>query len=343
MAQSILYYPSINIEDGPWLRTAALYWDEVCSIVPHDCEHMLSPELQYMKSAGYYRPIAPETVTNASKDIYSKKFNEIIKKHFSHINISHNRIEKDKQIYDDTLYNLIHYNKFPESVFSEFVDKGYIRDCGNNWVEMPTQLAEAYMNALAEYLAIVDSKDVIISTETEKSLNELFQPTSKKINNCSLSVNLTDFLPIPSPDVSFEDLLYFKEKHKDDFYEMRRKITSFENNLSYCENISELRSIIERFKEDWEQELYMAKSHFNGAKMGNVFGTLLSLVSSATDFSGLSELINLPEKTVSWFVAGGVAINIGLQYRKCIQSKRQIRNGGFAYVIEAANDNLLNL
>ena len=35
MAQTILYYPTINIQDGTWLRNAILYWDEVSSIVPY--------------------------------------------------------------------------------------------------------------------------------------------------------------------------------------------------------------------------------------------------------------------------------------------------------------------
>ena len=35
MAQTILYYPTIDIQDGAWLRNAILYWDEVSSIVPY--------------------------------------------------------------------------------------------------------------------------------------------------------------------------------------------------------------------------------------------------------------------------------------------------------------------
>lgn len=339
MAQSILYYPSINIEDGPWLRTAALYWDEVCSIVPHDCENMLSPELKYMMSANYYRPIAPESIKDASNLPYSKKFNKIIEKHFSHIYISDNRIGKNRHINDNTLCKLIHYNKFPESIFSEFVRKGYIRDCGCDWVEMPCQLADAYMNALAEYLATIDRQNVIISTENKEILNKLFQPTSEELNSCSLSVNLTDFLPIPSPDVSFEDLLYFKEKHKDDFYEMRIKITNFENELSHCENVLEVKSKIERFKEDWEHEIYMANSHFNGDRIKKVFTNILSLVSTMVNFYGFSELINLPEKAIPWFVVGGIAIDVGRQHFSSQQNER----GGFAYAIAADKENLLDL
>lgn len=62
MPQSILYYPTISIDDGPWLRAAALYWDEVCSIVPSPYLERLSPELNYMLEQGQYRPIYPQQI-----------------------------------------------------------------------------------------------------------------------------------------------------------------------------------------------------------------------------------------------------------------------------------------
>lgn len=34
MKRTVLYYPTISIPDGPWLRRALFYFDEVASIVP---------------------------------------------------------------------------------------------------------------------------------------------------------------------------------------------------------------------------------------------------------------------------------------------------------------------
>ena len=44
MAQTILYYPTIDIQDGAWLRNAILYWDEVPSIVADESYSDLSPK-----------------------------------------------------------------------------------------------------------------------------------------------------------------------------------------------------------------------------------------------------------------------------------------------------------
>jgi len=34
IGRSVLYYPTITIPPGSWLRNAVLYWDSVGSIVP---------------------------------------------------------------------------------------------------------------------------------------------------------------------------------------------------------------------------------------------------------------------------------------------------------------------
>ena len=63
--RTILYYPTIRIPTTIWLRQALLYWDEIASIVPRDYEDNAfdpyTPEIQYLKSEGQFRPIRPET------------------------------------------------------------------------------------------------------------------------------------------------------------------------------------------------------------------------------------------------------------------------------------------
>ena len=52
MAQTILYYPTINIQDSAWLRNAVLYWDEVSSIVPYEDYPNFSPEVLFLQRSG---------------------------------------------------------------------------------------------------------------------------------------------------------------------------------------------------------------------------------------------------------------------------------------------------
>ena len=57
MAQTILYYPTINIPNENWLKNALLYWDNISSIVPYEDYYNLSPHLLYLQSCEIYKPI----------------------------------------------------------------------------------------------------------------------------------------------------------------------------------------------------------------------------------------------------------------------------------------------
>ena len=60
MAQTILYYPTINIQDSAWLRNAVLYWDEVSSIVPYEDYPNFSPEVLFLQRSGVYKAVYPQ-------------------------------------------------------------------------------------------------------------------------------------------------------------------------------------------------------------------------------------------------------------------------------------------
>jgi hypothetical protein len=62
MAQTILYYPTIDIQDGKWLRNAVIYWDKVASIVPYDNYPNFSPEILYLQERELYEPIFPQNL-----------------------------------------------------------------------------------------------------------------------------------------------------------------------------------------------------------------------------------------------------------------------------------------
>ena len=53
--RTLLYYPSINIPDDAWLKTALLYSDKISSIVPEDIN--ISDHLEYLKQEEQYLPI----------------------------------------------------------------------------------------------------------------------------------------------------------------------------------------------------------------------------------------------------------------------------------------------
>ncbi len=69
--RSILYYPTIDIPSGPWLRQAILYWDEVGSIVPERMEETgdlsYREEIRVLRDRGVFRPFRPEALTRVPR------------------------------------------------------------------------------------------------------------------------------------------------------------------------------------------------------------------------------------------------------------------------------------
>lgn len=78
MSRSILYYPSMDIEDGIWLRNAILYWDKIHSIVPNQIDADYSPEVMELEERGLYSSLTPdELFYSDAHEIFS---NEVIHK-----------------------------------------------------------------------------------------------------------------------------------------------------------------------------------------------------------------------------------------------------------------------
>jgi hypothetical protein len=65
--RAILYYPTIDVPTGDWLRQALLYWDEVGSIVPAQWEHShrYRDDIRYLKDEGQFRAFRPELLTQS--------------------------------------------------------------------------------------------------------------------------------------------------------------------------------------------------------------------------------------------------------------------------------------
>jgi len=72
--RTLLYYPTIKVPSGSWLKQAILYWDEVASIVPGDWHEEtlipFTPEIEYLLNEGVFRPIRPESLARSWDDVH---------------------------------------------------------------------------------------------------------------------------------------------------------------------------------------------------------------------------------------------------------------------------------
>ena len=348
MSQSILYYPSISIEDGVWLRNACLYWDEVCSIVPNKDYDDFPPEISYLKQRNQYRAIYPEDIFTLGNPL---EFEKIANKYFSssmplpstHRIHSANARSYKYRIDDSYLYSLIYYGKIPPHTKDMLARQGIVAN-ENGWIEMPRSVVENYMKILAEFAAKYDSNDMVIGSDRMSELNDLFAINDSKSKVPTISVVFNKCLPVPAMDVGFEQILDFKEKRKNELLQLRQKIRELEDKISNCENDFQLKSVLSAFKESWQLELLNSEKLFHDEKIDYVMGSLCSLITAASNVATLAEFVNnIKAITASPFV--GAAVGLGGLIGACkhvIDNKTICNKSGFAYIVSAEKNGLID-
>ena len=143
------------------------------------------------------------------------------------------RLHKNK-IYAPALHELIHYRKLPPQLLDYFGDRRYIHDYNTDgWMEIDSKIAQIYMRTLAEYSIKCSGKDIVLGTNTSTHSREIYNSSRNRADlqaQCC-KINIENCLPQPSMDVSFEDILEFKNRRKDELNTFRAKIRELETNI----------------------------------------------------------------------------------------------------------------
>ncbi len=351
MAQTILYYPNIDIKDGQWLRNALLYWDNISSIVPYDNYGELSPELLFLQDLGIYEPIYPqdlfcsEYADDFSKAIVKRisRYEKRQDKNFSKAGVRKVRIHKEK-IYAPALHTLIHYRKLPPELFDYFTDKKYINDYNTGgWMAIDAKIAQIYMRTLAEYSIKCSDKDIVLGTDKVTNSREIYSNfTSHKKESQCCKINILKCLPQPSLDTSFEEILDFKLARKYELNAFRIKIRELERNIYRSESIEEIKHYENSFIEGWQN---CSSDYYKVLKESNikfVLGNLSTLV--ALPFVGNLITEHIGQDFSELVQTGGPLLQMAINY---IDYKDKINpnrsDGGFAYIINARKSGLIQL
>lgn len=341
MPQLILYYPTIDIQDGAWLRSAILYWDGISSIVPFEDYSSFSPEVEYLRSEGLYQPSFPEELFSSD---YEYEFIHSFENRLKKIDSRRKRRSAvhihRKKVHAAALDNLIHKHKLSHDLKELLLGKGYIHEYGyDGWMEIDKRVADVYMRTLAEYTAKASVTPMVIGTDKVEAQRELYRPDLSNQRDCCFTVQLLDALPRPSLDVSYEDLLQFKRSRKLELLEFKQKLDSFERKLSQCNSIDETAFVVDSFKNEWQLSLVEMEKMAKDAKvrfsMGNLF-TLVSVASQFTVSGGAATALSMA------FLGGAAAIGLtinSLDYKNKINSS--CKNSGFSYLISGIKEGIM--
>lgn len=271
--RTILYYPTIKIKDGSWLRNAILYWDNVASIVPgYDFDEINSPEIEYLHQAGIYKPIYP--VELDYNEVLCNRFCREVKEKLRQSR-RNNKNEEISQVHREKVSmsqnGMLHINKTPGSILDFLKDEGIVMEnCDGPWLNMRSSDAEVYMSILAKYLAKITGNTDIGTDISPKffkpHVRSYRQEDSKQLY---LDMALQEILPEPNiKGVPIQDVIDFRMKYGYELQRFRKRIEAFYDSLKcQTEDIEDMREKTMRFKHEIEMDLQMVEDMLNKEKI----------------------------------------------------------------------------
>ena len=160
MFSKALYYPTIDISDEDWLKTACLFWDGIRTIVPESMADNAyrNNTTMYLAEEGFLEPI----VVNA-KSKYLRPIAKFVKKYAQTeegMACLNQRAPEDVYInpYDDERSQFyLHHEKQPFEVQELVADK-IGRD---GWARVSDNFADFYMTLLANRIASQRSLELL--------------------------------------------------------------------------------------------------------------------------------------------------------------------------------------
>ena len=345
--RTILYYPTISIPTSDWLRRSLLYWDEIGSIVPTDYEEKTlipySPDIQYLKEEGEFRPFRPEgayRVEELMKELVSiietPKFQNLLPRR--EMRSLHSRIHRDK-----ASDNVVRYLERWGLAQRDKED--------SEWIRFENRTALLYMAILAKYLADEDSMATVPGTDLQEYESLIFEAMLPSDGFACLTTNYLNMVPVPREDVPLSDIVEFKRKRRSELLEFRQQINEFHRSLRACQSKSDANDIAATFSEKITKELDNLKAAMDDSRLATVVGSLKTIIkldspalwATAGVMAGqATQVANVP---IQWSVVG-IGILGAIEIANFLSDKRNeqratLRDSPFAYLYHAQREGIL--
>jgi len=345
MKRTILYYPTIDVPNGTWLRNALLYWDEVSSIVPRSRDEELSREIRYLIDEKQFSPIEPDELMRAENkpmlENFQQEFKKIIaSKYFKNI------IKKDEQIIrllqENKIDNVfrIDRNKTSGAIYDFLHDRKLANmDGGYDFINFEPNAGLLYMSLLAKYLADIDCNHTTIGTDYFVYEKFNFARVSKSKGFPVVSFDLKNVLPTPTEDVPFEDIICFKRKRADNLREFQQRMSEFQTKISKAGSNAEMKEIAIGFEDSLSKGVSDLTAVLKGHKIKFWRKTLKSLIILNTPITALVNIVDNP--LIIPIALLDTTINVAIEFIDLRNKNKTVKNSPFSYVFDAREQRII--
>lgn len=343
-----LYYPTIDIYDEAWLKNAYLFWDGIRTIVPQSLEGKAyhNHTSQFLEEEGYLQPILVNPSESVVKNLVSKvKEYAQSEEGIAFLNSVIPNNSHRNYYSDDCAAFYLHSEKLPHEIQEILKDK--IGDEG--WIRVNKNFANFYMTLLAN--AIANRKSLALLTDsstlaglTTKCIEDSVKPQFTVASmppsaTCqSLLIKMViDGIRI-DPKTSFQDLMSFKNHHRDELNNFRNGLDEI-TNLSVPDGI-DYDGMVQTVRDIYERKVKLSyndlKAALNGARI-NFHTDISSLCYTGISTVFLDTLTNLSKPMQ---LLAGAGIFVAVKYINNYTNKRNLKRASKISYLLSINEEL---
>lgn len=348
-----LYYPSIDIPNSDWLKTAVLFWDSISTIVPESYRDPYnSKDSQRLADIGFLQPIYVnsdnESVISIEDDIIGLLYSpEFMNETFMNGNISMGSIADSKMshrlkremrmLFDDD----IHPDKMSHELRRYFSNRN-----ADGVYYFDRAFCYIYMHLLANNICERKSIGLVTDDITSAMFTNPIRfgkqasfldygyrhPNNKRTYEQGLLLELAINGLHISPDAKLSDIINFKSKHKDELGLFRTELARLTNNISLDLSIDGVRQQVnDLYTNDFSPAFNNLKAALNGMKIKWLTDSLLkvSLFSVGTISIPFMLGLDVPQALLA-----GMGISLlasATNYN--VDKKQELRKNPYSYLL----------
>lgn len=316
-----LYYPTIDIPEENWLKSAILYWDEIQTIVPTSIKNPYQNRLtQTLRDKGILCPFEINPDTKLVEDL-SETVLKFINEASSFLV---NETSENVRIHTEKLPRefRIHPEKLPHEI-RNLIERN-IDDEG--WFRTNSEFGSFYMSLLANKICEDKSFSLLTDNSIASNLTEQARLDNKiqygerdyyyrrnERTTLNLAQGLLTNLIVKgvklAPNTSVEKIIDFKNNHKDELGQFRTNLLKLVNNVNKENSFDAIQQeVSDIYKDEFLPGLNNLEKALNGSQIKWFSETILKvgLISTgATAFLPTMLGLTIPQ---ALFAGAGISV-----------------------------------
>lgn len=344
-----LYYPSIDIKDGEWLKSAILFWDEINTIVPNSInEPYKNYCTQYLESEGIIKPIFIDSSSKYVEGIISD-FSKFINSNAG-IQMLNDSIGDTKNLDFIVQMAILHEDKMSVHLINEIQRIGRFEFDERGFYHLNPKFISFYMTLLANRI----SEDKSLALVTNNSLNIQLAETIRYDNDVS-SIFCTKYnreYSIPhitlkqglltnfvidniriSETTPLEDIITFRNHYKDELAKFRINLAKLVDSVDTANSFEALHQNIQTIYTDEFTPAYNdLKKALKSSSIKWVFDNLSKLCVFSMSTTAVPVMLGVSMPQAVFWGAGVSAVSSAIAYN--VDKSEKLRKNPYSYLLK---------